>query len=95
MPRKLITALSELRVSDTIMHNNSRTLAPLPVEESDVESPTEDVPTTKPALAEKNDEAADAPMKDEDDDEEEDDDDDDPETSVQVSMAYCALLIMA
>ena len=81
MPRKLITALSELRVSDTIMHNNFLTLAPLPIEESDVESPTEDVPPTKPGLVEKNEEAADATMKD-DDDEEEDDDDDDPETSV-------------
>ena len=83
MPRKLIAALSELRVSDTTIYNNFLTLAPLPVEESDVESPAEDVPPTKPGLAEKNEEAADATMKDEDDDEEEgEDDDDDPETLV-------------
>ena len=82
MPRKLITALSELRVSDTTTHNNNLTLAPLPIEESDVESPTEDVPPTKPGLAEKNEEAADATMKDDDEEEEEEDDDDDPETSV-------------
>ena len=84
MPRKLITALSELRVSDTTTHINFLTLAPLPIEQSDVESPTEDVPPTKPGLAEKNEEAADATMKDDDDDEEEEeeDDDDDPETSV-------------
>ena len=82
MPRKFITALSQLRVSDTAMHNNFLALAPLPVEESDVESPTEDVPPTKPGLAEKDEEAADATMKDDDDEEDDDDDDDDPETSV-------------
>ena len=84
MPRKFITALSELRVSDTIMHDNFLTLAPLPIEESDVESPTEDVPPTNPGLAEKQEEAVDATMNDDDDDDddEEEDDDDDPETLV-------------
>ena len=60
------------------MHNDTLSLAPLPVEESDVDSPTEDVPPTKPGSIEKNEEAADATMKDDNDEEE--DDDDDPET---------------
>ena len=56
-------------------------LAPLPVEESDVESGAEDVPTTKAELAINNDEPADSTMKDKEEEGEEDDDDD-PETSV-------------
>ena len=62
------------------MYANFSLLAPLPVEESDVESAAEDVPSTKADLAEKNDEAADATMKDKEE-EEEDDDGEDPETS--------------
>ena len=84
MPRKLIAALSELRVSDTTMHNNFLTLAPLPVEESDPDSPTEYVPPPIAGIAIAHVEASDATMKDEVDEGEgeDDDDDDDPETSV-------------
>ena len=84
MPRKLIAALSELRVSDTTMHNNFLTLAPLPVEESDPDSPTGYVPPAIAGIAIAQEGVADATMKDEADEEEEgddDDDDDDPETS--------------
>ena len=77
MPRKY-----NIRVTLADMHINLSILAPLPVDESDVESPVEDVPSTKAELAELNDETADATMKDKEDDEEEDDNDDDPETSV-------------
>lgn len=52
--------------------------APLPVEESDVESAAEDGPSAE--LAQTKDEPADATMKDDED--EEDDDGEDPETSV-------------
>ena len=79
MPRKF-----NIRVTLANMHLNISILAPLPVDESDVESPVEHVPSTKAELAEPNDESADATMKDKEDEEEEDDDDDneDPETSV-------------
>lgn len=80
MPRKLITVLLELRVTCTTMHTNKSTLAPLPVEESDVESAAEDVPSTKAELVETKDEPADATMKDDED--QEGDDEEDPETSV-------------
>lgn len=78
MPRKFITIPLELRVSYTIMHTNDSAPAPLAVEESDVESATEDVPSAE--LAQTKDEPADATMKDEED--EKDDDEEDPETSV-------------
>lgn len=85
MPRESITVLLELRVTCTIMHTDRSFPAPLPVEESDVESPAEDVPHTNAELAKTNDEPADATMKDKADEEEDDGDDDDeedPETSV-------------
>lgn len=81
MPRKCITVVLELRVTCTIMHTNVSTLAPLPVEESEVESAAEDVLPTKAEVAKTNDESADATMKDEVD-EEDDGDEEDPETSV-------------
>ena len=94
MPRKFITVLLKLRVTSTIMHANLPVLAPLPVEESDVESGVEDVPSTKAALPENNDEPADAAMKDKENEEEEDEDDD-PETLVWAFMNECALLTTA
>ena len=66
------------------------------MEESDVESVVEDIPSTKPELAEKKEDSADATMKDkEDEEEDEDDDDDDPETSVWTPMNCCTLLTTA
>ena len=64
-----------------IIYTNVSILAPLPVEESDVESAAEDVLPTKPEVAKTNDEPTDAAMKD-DEDEEDDDDEGDSETSV-------------
>lgn len=82
MPRESITVLLELRATCTIIHANQSVPAPLPVEESDVESAAEDVPHTKAELAETNDEPEDSTMKEEGDEKEEnDDDDEDPETS--------------
>ena len=79
------------------MSANLLILAPLPVEESDVESGAEDVPSTKPELAEKIEEPADASMKDKADEEEEDDEDDDedPETLVWALINYNTLLTTA
>ena len=83
MPRKITTVLLVLRVICAIVHTNESVLAPLPVEESDVESVAEDVPPTKADVPETNDEPADTTMKNGEDQEEDDDDDDeDPETLV-------------
>ena len=87
MPRKSSGVLLEHRVTFLNMNIKSRVLAPLPVEESDVESPVEDVPPTTIEVAKINDEPVDATMEDGghvegDDDDDDNDDDDDPETSV-------------
>ena len=89
------TVLLKARVT---YRTDSPILAPLPVDESDVESPTEDIPATKVDLAEPTEEFAvtDATMKDKDDDEEdEEDDDDDPETLVRPMLCCCILLTAA
>lgn len=93
MPRKLVTVLLELRVAHMIMHTKNFVLAPLPVEESDVESTIDDVTPTNAEPATVNDEPADAAMKDKED-EEEDDDEEDPETSVRTPVDYCTLLTL-
>lgn len=96
MPRKFVTVLLELRVTYTIMHAKHFVLAPLPVEESDVESAPEDVQPTKAESAETNDEPADSTMKDKEDEEDDDDgEEEDPETSVWALMDCCILLTMA
>ena len=81
MPRKFITVTLDLRVTYTIILTNLSILAPLPVDESEVESAAEDVPSTNVERAKINDEPTDATMKDKED-EEDDDDEEDPETSV-------------
>lgn len=72
-------------------------LAPLPVDESDAESGTDDVPFTKAELAQNLDEPVDARMKDEEDgdNDDDDDDDDDPETSVWAPVDCRVLLTTA
>lgn len=81
MPRKLITVLLEASRHSYNIPTDFAISAPLPVEESDVESAAEDVPPTNAGLAETNDDLVDATMKDKEDDEEEgDEDDEDPET---------------
>lgn len=88
MPRKFITVTLDLRVTYAIILTNLFILAPLPVEESDVESAAEDVPSTNTEPAKINDEPTDATMKEEDvtmkeeDEEDDEDDEEDPETSV-------------
>ena len=83
MPRKITTLLLVLRVICAIVHTNESVLAPLPVEESDVDSAVEDVPSTKAEVPQTNDEPADTTMKNGEDQEDDDDDDDeDPETLV-------------
>ena len=95
MPRMSITALLGLRVTCKIMRTNPCMVAPLPVDESDVESGAEDVPSTKAELAEKFDEPAEATMKDKGDEDNDDDDDDDPETSVLALVDYRTILTTA
>ena len=82
MPRKLITVLLEASRHLSNIPTDFAISAPLPVEESDVESAAEDVPPTNTGLAETNDDPADATMEDKEDEEEEegDEDDEDPET---------------
>ena len=82
MPRKITTVLLVLRVIYAIMHTNESVPAPLPVEESDVDSAVEDVPSTKAEVAKTNDEPADTTMKNGEDQEDDEDDDEDPETLV-------------
>ena len=86
MPRKITTVLLVLRVICAIVNTNGSVLAPLPVEESDVDSAVEDVPPTKAEVPKTNDEPADTTMKNGEDqegnDDDDDDDDDDPETFV-------------
>ena len=84
MPRKITTVLLVLRVICAIVYTNESVLAPLPVEESDVDSAVEDVPATKAEVPKTNDEPADTTMKNGEDQEDDDDDDDDedPETLV-------------
>ena len=83
MPRKITIVLLVLRVICSIVYTNESVLAPLPAEESDVESAVEDVPATKAEVPKTNDEPADTTMKNGEDQEDDDDDDDeDPETSV-------------
>lgn len=81
MPRKFITVPLELRVTCTIIHSDLSIPAPLPIEESDVESTAEDVPSTKAEVIENKDEPADATMKDEENEDDEEDEED-AETSV-------------
>ena len=93
MPRKFITVQLELRVICTIIHTDVSPPAPLPVEESDVESAAEDVPSAELAQTKDEPAPADATMKDEED--EEDDDEEDPETSVEALMIQATLLTTA
>ena len=82
MPRKITTVLLVLRVNYAIVRTDGSVPAPLPVEESDVDSAVEDVPPTKAEVAKINEEPADATMKNGEDQEDDEDDDDDPETLV-------------
>lgn len=94
MPRESITVTLDLRVTYKLILTDLCDLAPLPVEESDVESAAEDVPSANAQLAETNDEPRDATMKDKEE-EEDDDDEGDPETSVWALLNYRTLLITA
>ena len=94
MPREFITVTLDLRVTYKLPLTDLPFLAPLPVEESDVESAAEDVPPANVKLAETNDELTDATMKDKEE-EEDDDDEGDPETSVWALLNDRTLLIKA
>ena len=98
MPRESFTVTLDLRVTYKLILTKLSVLAPLPIEESDVESAAEDVPSANAKLAETNDEPADATMKDKEEEEEEEDDDNDegdPETSVWALLNYRTLLTTA
>ncbi len=94
MPREFITVTLDLRVTYKLMLTDLSVLAPLPVEESDVESAAEEVAPANAKLAETNDEPMDATMKDKEE-EEDDDDEGDPETSVWALLNDRTSLITA